>query len=68
VHSDPEYLGFQDVPIEAAAEVSRLQDWPLADSSYIDYYLDSSSRANTADGDGELHPAPAGGERADTYL
>ena len=44
------------------------QDWPLPDTTYADYYLDSSGRANTADGDGELRPATAGAERADTYL
>jgi uncharacterized protein len=51
------------------------QDWPLPDTSYVDYFLDSSGRANTADGDGELRVEPpvkgdgeVGGERADTYL
>jgi putative CocE/NonD family hydrolase len=44
------------------------QDWPLPDTSYADYYLDSSGRANTADGDGDLRSEPPGGERADTYL
>jgi uncharacterized protein len=29
-------------------------DWPLPDTSYADYYLHSSGRANTAGGDGEL--------------
>ena len=43
-------------------------DWPLPDTTYVDYYLDSSGRANTADGDGELRPEPPGGEHADTYL
>jgi putative CocE/NonD family hydrolase len=43
-------------------------DWPLPDTSYTEYFLHSSGRANTADGDGELRPqAPADG-RADTYL
>ena len=44
------------------------QDWPLPDTSYVDYYLDSSGRANTANGDGELRAEPPGGEHADTYL
>lgn len=44
------------------------QDWPLPDTSYVDYYLDSSGRANTADGDGELRPEPPGQVRADVYL
>ena len=44
------------------------QDWPLPDTSYVDYYLHSSSRANTASGDGELRAEPPGDERADTYL
>ena len=44
------------------------QDWPLPDTSYRDYYLDSSGRANTAGGDGELRQEPPGDERADVYL
>jgi uncharacterized protein len=43
-------------------------DWPLPGTSYVDYHLHSSGRANTADGDGELHPEPSGEQRADTYL
>jgi putative CocE/NonD family hydrolase len=43
------------------------QDWPLPDTTYVDYYLDSSGRANTASGDGELRAEPPGGEHADTY-
>ena len=44
------------------------QDWPLPDTSYVDYYLDSSGRANTADGDGETAAArpPGRREHADT--
>ncbi|MGQ4618959.1 CocE/NonD family hydrolase [Nocardia sp. R7R-8] len=30
------------------------QDWPLPDTSYVSYYLDSRGAANTADGDGRL--------------
>ena len=44
------------------------QDWPLPDTSYVDFYLDSSGRANTADGDGGLRGAPPDSEHADTYL
>jgi putative CocE/NonD family hydrolase len=44
------------------------QDWPLPDTSYVEYYLDSSGRANTASGDGELRADPPGGEHTDTYL
>ena len=37
------------------------QDWPLPDTDYVSYYLHSSGRANTADGDGELaHRRPRG--------
>jgi uncharacterized protein len=43
-------------------------DWPLPGTSYVDYHLHSSGRANTADGDGELRPEPPGEPRADTYL
>ena len=43
-------------------------DWPLPDTAYTDYYLDSSGRANTADGDGELRAEAPDGEHADTYL
>jgi len=43
-------------------------DWPLPDTSYVDYYLHSSGRANTAGGDGELRAEPPGEQRADTYL
>ena len=44
------------------------QDWPLPGTSYDAYYLHSSGRANTAEGDGELSPEPPGGEHADAYL
>jgi uncharacterized protein len=43
-------------------------DWPLPGTSYVDYHLHSSGRANTAGGDGELRPEPPGEQRADTYL
>jgi uncharacterized protein len=44
------------------------QDWPLPGTRYADYYLDSSGRANTAYGDGQLRPEAPGDERADVYL
>jgi uncharacterized protein len=44
------------------------QDWPLPGTRYADYYLDSSGRANTAYGDGELRLEAPGDERADVYL
>ena len=44
------------------------QDWPLPDTSYVEYYLDSSGRANTASGDGGLRAAPPDSQHADTYL
>ncbi len=43
-------------------------DWPLPDTSYAEYHLHSSGRANTADGDGELRREVPDDERADTYL
>lgn len=44
------------------------QAWPLPDTEYVQYYLDSSGRAHTADGDGTLSPEPAAREVADVYL
>jgi uncharacterized protein len=44
------------------------QDWPLPGTSYDAYYLHSSVRANTAEGDGELSLEPPGGENTDAYL
>jgi uncharacterized protein len=44
------------------------QDWPLPDTTYVDYCLDSSGRANTADGDGVLCAEAAGTDRNDVYL
>ncbi len=43
-------------------------DWPLPDTAYVDYFLDGSGRANTADGDGELVTEQPGREGADVYL
>ena len=44
------------------------EDWPLPDTSYTDYFLESSGRANTADGDGALQAEAPSGDRVDTYL
>lgn len=35
------------------------QDWPLPDTSYIDYYLHSGGSANTRNGDGTLQTGPS---------
>ena len=44
------------------------QDWPLPGTAYTGYHLDSSGRANSADGDGTLRREAPGAEHADTYL
>ena len=44
------------------------QDWPLPDTTYVDYFLDSTGRANTADGDGQLRDEPSSDEHTDIYL
>jgi putative CocE/NonD family hydrolase len=43
------------------------QDWPLPDTTYIDYYLHSAGHANTADGDGTLTTDAPSSEAADSY-
>ncbi|MEV6340502.1 CocE/NonD family hydrolase [Nocardia vinacea] len=43
------------------------QDWPLPDTQYIPYYLDSLGHANTADGDGRLHTEPPTRDRIDVF-
>src|ERR1700729_1191442 len=43
-------------------------DRPLPDTSYTEYFLHGSGRANTAGGDGELRPEVPADGRADTYL
>ena len=43
------------------------QDWPLPDTNYLDCYLDSAGRANTAAGDGLLSSTPPVSEAADSY-
>jgi uncharacterized protein len=44
------------------------QDWPLPDTTYTDYFLDSSGHANTADGDGTLSTQPPEIDSSDTYV
>jgi len=44
------------------------QDWPLPGTEYVSYYLNSSGRANTASGDGELGTGVPADAAADTYL
>jgi putative CocE/NonD family hydrolase len=43
------------------------QDWPLPDTSYIDYYLHSGGSANTRDGDGTLQPEPSSTKAHDKF-
>ncbi|HJQ45087.1 MAG TPA: CocE/NonD family hydrolase [Amycolatopsis sp.] len=43
------------------------EDWPLPDTRYTDYYLDSAGAAGTTDGDGVLRTAPPAEENADSY-
>jgi putative CocE/NonD family hydrolase len=44
------------------------QDWPLPDTTYVDYYLDGSGSANTADGDGVLTAEAPITRATDTYV
>nr|WP_238391654.1 MULTISPECIES: CocE/NonD family hydrolase [unclassified Mycolicibacterium] len=44
------------------------QDWPLPDTQWTDYHLDSGGHANTATGDGQLTTTPAADSERDTYL
>jgi putative CocE/NonD family hydrolase len=43
-------------------------DWPLPGTDYVDYFLHSRGRANTAGGDGGLSADPPGDEPEDVYL
>ncbi|WP_081865932.1 CocE/NonD family hydrolase [Blastococcus sp. URHD0036] len=44
------------------------QDWPLPDTTYVDFHLDSAGAANTADGDGVLRASDAPSvETVDSY-
>ena len=44
------------------------QEWPLARTQYVDYYLHSGGQANTLDGDGSLSPSTPGAEPTDVFL
>ena len=43
-------------------------DWPLPGTEYVDYFLHSRGRANTAGGDGGLSTDAPGDEPEDVYL
>lgn len=43
-------------------------EWPLARTKYVSYYLHSKGHANTLDGNGSLSPELPGQERCDQYL
>lgn len=43
------------------------QDWPLPDTTYVDYYLDGGGRAGTAAGDGVLTTEPPSADATDRY-
>ncbi|MGW4944063.1 CocE/NonD family hydrolase [Actinoplanes sp. NPDC004185] len=42
-------------------------DWPLPGTRYEDRFLHSAGRANSSEGDGRLHRAPAVEERSDSF-
>jgi putative CocE/NonD family hydrolase len=44
------------------------QAWPLPDTRYVDYHLDSDGRANTSLGNGVLSIVPPSKDAADRYL
>ena len=44
------------------------QEWPLARTRYVDYYLHSAGKANTLQGDGGLSPSPADTQPPDIFL
>ena len=44
------------------------QEWPLARTQYVPFYLHSGGRANSLEGDGWLSRDPAGSEPADIFL
>jgi hypothetical protein len=43
-------------------------DWPLPGTRYVDYFLHSDGRANSAAGNGALSLSPAGNEPEDVYF
>ena len=44
------------------------QEWPLARTEYVDYYLHSDGQANSRRGNGRLSPDKPGDEPFDAYL
>ena len=44
------------------------REWPLARTRYTPYYFGSRGRANTAGGDGTLHPAAPGDDPPDHFV
>ena len=44
------------------------QDWPLPDTTYVDYFLESGGRANTLEGDGVLSTQTPMSDAADTIV
>ena len=44
------------------------QDWPLPDTTYLDYFLESGGQANTLEGDGALSTQPPTSDAADTIV
>ncbi|WP_342660114.1 Cocaine esterase [Rhodococcus ruber] len=44
------------------------QDWPLPDTTYVNFYLDGGGHANTAAGDGVLRKELPSVETVDTYV
>jgi putative CocE/NonD family hydrolase len=43
-------------------------DWPLPDTTYVDYFLESGGRANTLEGDGVLSTQTPTSDAADTIV
>lgn len=66
------------IPVEAPAPVRIFvmgidewrdeQEWPLPDTDYVPFYLDSAGAANTKDGDGVLRSQAAQGSTVDTIV
>lgn len=44
------------------------EDWPLPDTTFTDYFLQSGGNANSASGDGALDEAAPGDEKEDVFL
>jgi putative CocE/NonD family hydrolase len=62
----------QDKPVQifvmGADEWRDEDDWPLPGTEYVDWYLSSDGRANTAAGDGRLSPDGPVDSPEDVYL